>query len=106
MRQARCSALAPVSHTRGCDGPKNAEAPCGLRLRIGTANVGTMSRRSTEVAEMLARRRLDFCCVQETRWKGGGARKIEGEGFCYKFYWIGCEEGVSGVGVLVAERYG
>ena len=54
---------------------------------------------------MAGRRRLDFCCVQETRWKGGSARMLVGEGFCYKFYWMGCEEGVSGVGVLVAERW-
>ena len=25
------------------------------------------------MADMVARRRLDFCCLQETRWKGGSA---------------------------------
>jgi len=33
-------------------------------------NVGTMVRRSSEVVEMMGRRELDFCCVQETKWKG------------------------------------
>ena len=39
------------------------------------------------------------------RWRGEQARKIGGEGMIYKFYWKGCEQGVSGVGVMVAERW-
>ena len=30
---------------------------------------------------MIARRRLDFCCLQETRWKGGSAKIIGSEGY-------------------------
>src|SRR5260221_12351438 len=57
-----------------------------LQLRIGTVNVGSLSRRSGEVAEMVSRRCLDFCCLQETRWKGGGARTIGSEGARYKLF--------------------
>src|SRR5664279_3466465 len=64
-----------------------------VRLRVGSVNVGTMWGRSGEIVEMMERRRLDFCCLQETRWKGGSARTM---GSC-KFFWIGCEEGISGV---------
>ena len=71
------------------------------RIRVGTVNVGSMSRRSGEVIEMAKNRRLDFCCLQETRWKGSNARSMGG----YKFFWKGCEGGVSGVGVLVAEKW-
>ena len=39
----------------------------GTRLRIGTANVGTMRKRDGEVVDMAGRRKLDFCCVQECR---------------------------------------
>jgi len=39
-----------------------------MNLRIGTLNVGSMKGRSGEVADMAARRRLDFCGLQETRW--------------------------------------
>jgi exonuclease III len=67
--------------------------------------MGSMSRTSGEVVEMVARRRLDFCCVQESRWKGEGARFLGGDGRKYKFYWKGGEVGVSGVGVVVAEKY-
>jgi hypothetical protein len=80
--------------------------PCRGSVRVGTVNVGTMSRRAVEVADVAARRRLDFCCLQETRWKGGSARTLEGrEGASFKFFWSGSEEGVSGVGILVAERW-
>ena len=76
-----------------------------VTLRVGTVNVGTMSKRSGEVVDMAARRRLDFCCLQETRWKGETARVLGAEGARYKFIWKGCEQGTSGVGVLVAERW-
>ena len=51
-------------------------------LRMGTVNVGTMNKRCGEVTEMLRRRKLDFCCLQETRWKGEHS-KTEGG---YKFF--------------------
>ena len=71
-----------------------------MSLRIGSVNVLTMKKEG-EVVDMAARRRLDFCCLQETGWKGEGARKL-GE---YKFFWMGCSRGIHGVGLLVAERW-
>ncbi|ESO01529.1 hypothetical protein HELRODRAFT_174485 [Helobdella robusta] len=41
-------------------------------LRLGTLNVGSLTGRSMEIAEMLERRRIDICCLQETRWKSIG----------------------------------
>jgi exonuclease III len=64
-----------------------------------------MRGKSGEIAEMAARRRLDFCCVQESRWKGGSARIIGYDDGWYKFFWVGCEEGVAGVGVLVTKKW-
>ena len=72
-----------------------------VELRIGSANVGTMRGRSGEVVEMCGRRKLDVCCLQETRWKGSGVRTL-GK---YKFFWTGCEEGTAGVGFLVEESW-
>ena len=46
------------------------------QLRMATINVGSMRGRGVEVAEMLTRRRIDFCCVQEVRFKGQGARFV------------------------------
>jgi hypothetical protein len=39
--------------------------------------------------------------LQETKWKGKGARVV---GSC-KLFWTGCEDGTSGVGVLVAAEW-
>jgi hypothetical protein len=60
-----------------------------------------MRGRSGEIVEMVDRRRLDFCCLQETRWKGGSAKTM-GK---FRFLWTGCEEGTAGVGFMVAERW-
>ena len=43
-------------------------------IRFATWNIGTMSGRSAEVVETLHRKKIDVCCVQETRWTGSGAR--------------------------------
>ena len=73
----------------------------GERLRVGTVNVGTLRGREGEVVDMVDRRGLDFCCLQESRWKGGGAREM-GE---YKCFWSGDKEGAGGVAVLVARKW-
>ena len=43
----------------------------------------------------------DSCCFQETGWKSEGARKM-GK---YKFFWMGCEKGIHGVGMLVTDTW-
>jgi hypothetical protein len=73
----------------------------GKGLRIGTVNVGSMNKRCGEVTDMLRRRKLDFCCLQETRWKGEHSRTEGG----YKFFWKGCKDGTAGVGMMVAEKW-
>lgn len=105
VRGEKCATAARVGFTTSQQPCKIAGDVKGLRLKVGTVNVGTMRGRSGEVAEMAARRRLDFCCVQETRWKGASARTIGYDDGWYKFFWVGCEEGVAGVGVLVAEKW-
>jgi len=53
-----------------------------------------MSGRSAEVVETLHRRKIDVCCVQETRWTGSGAR-VMGKGMSrYKLFWQGCKDGI------------
>src|SRR5271163_4445121 len=82
-------------------GEKLAMGAPQLRLRVGSVNVGSLTGRSGEVADMCERRCLDFCCLQETRWKGGSA-KLLGKN---KIFWTGCKEGTAGVGVVVAEKW-
>ena len=64
-------------------------------------NVGTLRGKEGEVMDMVKRRRLDLCCLQESRWKGGGARLI-GE---YKCVWPGGKDGAVGVAVLIASKW-
>ena len=96
-----------VSSSR--DDPKQTDALRGCRswvgLRLGTANVGTMTKRSDAVAEMVGRRKLDFCCLQETKWKGEMRRMMGSEEHRYKFFWKGCAAGTSGVGIMIAEKW-
>ena len=39
------------------------------KFRVASFNVGTLNKRSAEVVETLARRRVDLCSLQEIRKK-------------------------------------
>ena len=72
---------------------------------MGTLNVNTLRGRVWEVVETLSRRKVDVCCIQETRYRGGSCRTIKGKDTRYKFYWSGNDKGTAGVGVFVAEEW-
>src|SRR2546425_6553109 len=103
--QRRTAFDAASSHSRVYDELKRPDNKRGCRLRVGSWNVGTMSGRDGEVADMAGRRCLDFCCLQETRWGGACNRWLDEEGKSYKFFWSGGSDGLAGVGVLVAEKW-
>ena len=69
--------------------PKKPDNPRGCQLRVGSWNVGSMSGRDGELADMAGRRRLDFCCFQETNWKGDGVKWLGEKGKRYRFFWRG-----------------
>ncbi|ESN94946.1 hypothetical protein HELRODRAFT_172867 [Helobdella robusta] len=48
-------------------------------LRLGTLNVGSLTGRIMEIAEMLERRRIDICCLQGTRWKSNGVCHVNSD---------------------------
>src|SRR5206468_8172984 len=68
--QRRIAFAATPSTSRVCDEPKKPDNPRGCQLRVGSWNVGSMSGRDGELADMAGRRRLAFCCFQERKWKG------------------------------------
>ena len=80
------------------------ESGGGGVLRVCTVNAGTMRGRSREVVDMLVRRQVDICCVQEVRYKGGGAATIGSGEEKYCFFYSGCMEGGGGVDVLVKHK--
>ena len=56
-----------------------------MEVKVGTLNVGTMTGKGRELAEMMVKRKVDIICVQETKWKGSTARNV-GDGctiFCH-----------------------
>ena len=59
------------------------------QLRIATVNVGTLVGRSREVVEMLARRRVDICCIQEVQYHGEGCKTLGDGEQRYKLWWAG-----------------
>ena len=75
------------------------------KLRVSLWNVCKMHGRASQVVETIGRRRIDICCVQESRWKGCSARLISAKGFKYKFIWSGENSGFGGVGVLLNENW-
>ena len=75
------------------------------KFREGTLNVNTLRGRVLEVVKTLSRRKVDVCCVQETRYRVGNCRTIKGKDTWYKFYWSGNNKGTAGVGVFVAEKW-
>ena len=72
------------------------------KLRLTTANVGTMTGRSREIVEMFRNRKVDIGCIQEVRYKGQGTR-VYGDEEKYKFWWSGSEGRANGVGIMVRE---
>ena len=88
--------------------PGQGDRPAGKfdrQLRFGTLNVGTLSGRLNEVVEMLSRRKVDICCVQETRWRGGSARMAAGNDTRFKIFWNGEPSGLSGVVSLLTKNW-
>ena len=45
-------------------------------VRVGALNVGTVTGKGRELADMMDRRKVDTLCMQETKWKGSKARNI------------------------------
>ncbi|KAK6733743.1 hypothetical protein RB195_017479 [Necator americanus] len=70
-------------------------------VRLATLNVGTLTGRSRELADSLRKRRVDICCVQETRCKGSKSREL-GDG--YKLIYHGTSNR-NGVGIILNESF-
>ena len=73
-----------------------------IKLRVATLNVGTMTGKGREVADLMDRRWVDILCVQETRWKGEKARCIGGE---YKMWYYESGNKTNGVGIILKKEH-
>ena len=73
-------------------------------FRVGSLNVGSMRGKASEVVETMSRRRVDLCCLQETRWKTN-LKLIAGRDSRYKYFSCGNDKSTCGVGILLAEKW-
>ena len=63
--------------------------------------MGTLKGKSREVVDMLSRRGVDNCCLQETRYRNQGCTVFGTNEDKYKFWYSGNNDGVGGVGIMV-----
>ena len=70
-------------------------------VRVGTLNIGTMTGRGRELADLREQRNVDLVCLQETKWKGSKARNIGGG--CKLFY-NGADGRKNGIGIVLREE--
>ena len=72
-----------------------------VNLKVGTLNVGTMTGKGREIADVMERRDVDVLCVRETRWKGAKARCIGGG---YKLWYFGNDNTRNGVNIILKKE--
>ena len=72
-----------------------------LLIRVGALNIGTMTVRGKELADMMEQWNVDILCLQETWWKGSKARNIGGG--C-KLFCNGANGRKNGIGIVVREE--
>ena len=109
-QQGTCGNYATAKHSEnksrkrgGKRVKKQREAWKGRRslIRVSTLNIGTMTGRERELADMMERRNVDILCLQETKWKGSKARNIGGG--C-KIFYNGADGRKNGIGIVLREE--
>ena len=71
------------------------------KMRFGTLNVGSMTGRAREVADLMNNRKVDILCVQEIKWSGNKVKEI-GDG--YKLIYSGGVKKKNGVGIILSKE--
>ena len=61
--------------------------------------------RGNKVLEMLTHQKLDLCCLQDTRCRGGLAHLVKGKDSTHKFFRSGDLSGFGGIGIMLAEKW-
>ena len=73
-----------------------------IKLKVAVLNVGTMTGKEREVADLMERRKVDILCAQETCWKEEKARCIDGG---YKMWYCGSGNKENGVGIILKKEH-
>ena len=89
------SSVGNVSGLASCQVWESGSGLCGesskhlRKFSVGTLNVNSLRGRVCKIVETLFRRKVDVCCIQETRYHGGNYRTIKSKDTRYKLYWSG-----------------
>ena len=86
---------------QGLLGHERAQVKKLVRVRVGTLNVGTMTGRGRELADLMERRKVGVLCVQEMRWKGDKAKELGGG--CKLLRSGANKQGRNGVGIVISK---
>ena len=81
VRDSRRPRLTSVRNGQGLPGFGRSRLKKLVRVRVGTLNVGSITGRGRELADLTERRKVGVLCrlcVQESRWKGNKARELGG----------------------------
>ncbi|KAH1250174.1 LINE-1 retrotransposable element ORF2 protein [Glycine max] len=73
------------------------------RIRFGTWNIGTLIGKSMEIVDVMVRRKINFMCLQETKWTGEKAKELDNSGF--KLWYTGKIRSRNGVGIIVDKEW-
>ena len=97
--------LSDAQRHNGLDAVRNKRAR-QTRLRVATLNIGTLTGKSREIADVMLRKKIDILCLQDTRWTGGksgGKARNLGDGF--KLYYSGGGKPRNGIGICLSEEW-
>ncbi|XP_063533678.1 uncharacterized protein LOC134743977 [Cydia strobilella] len=72
------------------------------KIRLATWNLGSLTGRSQELSKVLHKRRINICCLQETKWKGSKSKDIGNE---YQLIYHGCDNKRNGVAIVLDKHF-
>lgn len=76
------------------------------QIRVANVNIGTLTGKSREIADMMTSRKIDILCLQETRWTGGKSKgKARNIGDGCKLYYSGGDRPRNGVGICLSNYW-
>ena len=67
------------------------------KFRLASLNVDNMTGHAEKVVEILTRRKVHVCCLQEIRWRDASARLIMVMDSEYKISWVGNNFGLGSI---------
>ncbi|KAL5138398.1 Craniofacial development protein 2 [Glycine soja] len=65
--------------------------------------IGTLTGKSMEIVDVMVRRKINFMCLQETKWTGEKAKELDNSGF--KLWYTGKIRLRNGVGIIVDKEW-